>query len=135
MVLVRRQPRQGCVCAPEGARDAWRNESVAKVLPLADRGGRRLIAMLDDAADRFSTLVGGRDGDATTPGLLTIAQVADAARLPQPVVAQLVSRARVWVVNAGWMYTAAAPGEAVRAAAELRGAGARPRLEVLDGLA
>jgi hypothetical protein len=36
-------------------------------------------------------------------GLFTIDQVADACRLPQPVVAQLVPRTRT---AAGWMYTA-----------------------------
>jgi len=72
---------------------------------LGVRGGLCLVTMADDAADRFSAVHAVRDADESSPMLLTIKNVADAARLPQPVVAQLVSR--VWTRD-GWMYTKAA---------------------------
>ena len=86
--------------------------------------------MADDAADRFSALHSVRDADASSSALLTIKDIAEAAELPQPVVAQYVSR--VWTRD-GWMYTRAAVREAVELAAGLRGDGGRPRLAVLDG--
>jgi hypothetical protein len=92
--------------------------------------GPRLIPTADDAADRFSALHAVRDADESSPTLLTIKDVAEAARLPQPVVAQLVSH--VWTRD-GWMYTRAACREAVQLAAWLRGGRARPQLEVVDG--
>jgi len=48
---------------------------------------------------------------------LTIKDVADACGLPQPVIAQLVSR--TWTAE-GWMYTPRQREEAVRIAAEMR---------------
>jgi hypothetical protein len=99
---------------------------------LGVRGGLSLITMADDAADRFSALRAVRDADESRLALLTIKDVADAAQLPQPVVAQLVSR--VWTRD-GWMYTRAACREAVQLAARLRGERTRPQLEVLDGQA
>ncbi|MDT5347999.1 MAG: hypothetical protein QOH91_1286 [Mycobacterium sp.] len=86
--------------------------------------------MANDAADRFSALRAVRDADDGSPTLLTIKDVADAAQLPQPVVAQLVSR--VWT-RGGWMYTRVALHEAVQLAARLRGERTRPQLELLDG--
>ena len=50
-------------------------------------------------------------------GLFTIDQVADACRLPQPVVAQLVPR--TWT-DAGWMYTAEQLAYAVQIAPDVR---------------
>ena len=88
--------------------------------------------MADDAADRFSALHSVRDADASNSALLTIKDIAEAAQLPQPAVAQYVSRVRT---RDGWMYTRAAVREAVELAAQLRGDGGRPRLEVLDGSA
>jgi hypothetical protein len=88
--------------------------------------------MADDAADRFSALHAVRDADESSPMLLTIKDVSEAARLPQPVVAQLVSR--VWTRD-GWMYTRAALHEAVQLAVRLRGERTPPPLEVLDGQA
>jgi hypothetical protein len=70
------------------------------------------------------------DAEARSSALLTIKDSAEAAELPQPVVDQYVSR--VWTRD-GWMYTRAALREAVELAAQLRGDGGRPRLEVLDG--
>jgi hypothetical protein len=92
--------------------------------------GHRVMPMADDAADRLSALHAVRDADENSGGLLTIKDVADAAQLPQPVVAQLVSR--VWTAD-GWMYARAAVHEATRLAAQLRGQRARPQLEFLDG--
>lgn len=50
-------------------------------------------------------------------GLFTIDQVADASRLPQPVVAQLVPRTET---HAGWMYTAEQLAYAVQIAPDVR---------------
>ena len=50
-------------------------------------------------------------------GLFTIDQVADACRLPQPVVAQLVPR--TWT-DAGWMYTAEQLAYGVQIAPDVR---------------
>jgi hypothetical protein len=99
---------------------------------LGVRCGLSLITMADDAADRFSALHAVRDADESSFALLTIKDVAVAALLPQPVVAQLVSR--VWT-REGWMYSGAACREAVQLGARVRGERTRPPLDFLDGQA
>lgn len=57
------------------------------------------------------------DPDPDEAASLTIKDVADACGLPQPVIAQLVSR--TWTAK-GWMYTPRQREEAIRIAAEMR---------------
>ncbi|MGH3580120.1 MAG: hypothetical protein ACRDUB_00925 [Mycobacterium sp.] len=74
----------------------------------------------------------GRRGRAPSEATFTIKDVADACGLPQPAIAQLVSR--TWT-DAGWMYTAEQMQEAVEQAKDLRAqvAGSGPGREDRSG--
>lgn len=90
---------------------------------LGDPGGRSLIPMPDEQLAAPLCLDSFRRRKAATPmsgehaQLFTIADVADACGLPQPVVAQLVPR--TWT-DAGWMYTADQLQFAVQIAPDVR---------------
>lgn len=60
---------------------------------------------------------GGARGHQDAEAVYTIADVADACRLPQPVIAQLVPR--TWTSD-GWMYTSAQLSSAVEIAEQMR---------------
>lgn len=91
---------------------------------MADDAGR-LIRVADDP------------DDADSDELVTITIVAEASRLPQPVIAQWVPR--TWSdADGGWMYTRAQLLEAVRIAERMRREHAgqpRPQLKVVGGQA
>lgn len=71
------------------------------------------------ASDRpkLRIIDGGAGAGRDAVAVYTITDVADACRLPQPVIAQLVSR--TWT-NDGWMYTPAQLASAVEIAEEMR---------------
>ena len=89
---------------------------------MADDAGR-LIRVADDP------------DDADSDELVTIKTVAEASRLPQPVIAQWVPR--TWSdADGGWMYTPGQLRYAVRLAEDMRRGEqppARPHLKVVGG--
>jgi hypothetical protein len=74
---------------------------------------------MPSATDRpkLRIIDGGACGAQDAAAVYTIADVADACRLPQPVIAQLVPR--IWTSD-GWMYTPAQLSSAVEIAEEMR---------------
>ena len=74
---------------------------------------------MPSASDRpnLRIIQGGASAGQSAVALYTIADVADACGLPQPVIAQLVSR--TWTRD-GWMYTAAQLASAIEIAEEMR---------------
>jgi hypothetical protein len=95
----------------------------------------RTYRLMDDRAgkepgplgywERYARQVDDSEADAHTDGgpgrMFTVKEVSVACGLPQPVIAQKVSRS---LTAAGWMYSAAQVQEAVELAASLRNAAA-----------
>lgn len=71
----------------------------------------------DDGRPVLRVIDGGQEPAASSDAIHTVADVAEACGLPQPVIAQVVPR--TWT-ELGWMYTDAQLEEAVEIAAVMR---------------